>query len=156
MDSDLFSIVRVAVGLKPFGVCLLPPGQGHEEVVKRFWPGIEACSLAVQPAATTTGQFELTFARQEPFTELFDLERFAHDWGLLIQASPKSRRTEGELDQAISTLRRRRVRDFMAGYDYKNPPSLAHMILVGLLFGYPLGTTAGMYFSPPCGSGGPA
>lgn len=149
MTSDLFSIARVAAGLKPFGVCLLPPGQPHEPVIERYWPGAKKYMLAIQPAQTTKGQFELTFARPEPFAELFDLERFAHDWRRLIEASPRSRPTEGELDQAMATLRRKQVREYIDGYDYKNPPSLAQMIIVGLLFGYPLGATAGLFFSPP-------
>jgi hypothetical protein len=157
MDSDQFSIVRVAAGLKPFGVCLLPPGQPYESVVERYWAGIKTYSLAVQPREyTEAGRFELTLARQEPFAELFDLERFTHDWKRLIEASRQSRRTEGELDQALVALHRLRVQDLKTDYDYKNPPSLAHMIIVGLLFGYPLGTTAGMYFSPPGGSSGAA
>ena len=153
MTSDLFSVERVAAGLKPFGVCLLPVGEPFQPVIERCSAGIEEYGLAVQPRQfTETNQYEVTLSRREPFTELFDLSAFTEDWRRLLDASPRSSRTEEQLDQAMGALRRRSVHDFMLGYDYKNPPSLAHMMIVGLLFGYPLETTAGVFFSPPDGS----
>lgn len=150
MTSDEFSVSRVAAGLKPFGVCLLPPGERHEAILERYSAGIGKYSLAVQPTYyENVGQFEVTLSRRGPFGELFDLGKFSQDWRRLIEASPKTGPVEGELDQAMDILHGKRVEDFGTGYDHKNPPSLAHMIVVGLLFGYPLGTTAGMFFSPP-------
>lgn len=93
------------------------------------------------------GKYEIGISVKGTFGEVFELPNLLHDHLSYVNAVQyvDKGKIYSEIKSLIASLMDKNISDYL-DYDYANPQTVSTTILVGLMLGYPVETTASVLF----------
>jgi hypothetical protein len=142
--KDSECITRVVQGLKPMGFFIT-----FEKKVYEHW--LEICNESGLPYTSKMSEkenrYEIGISVKGTFGEVFELSHLLHDHLSYINTASDINKEKlcSDVTSLIATLKNKTIAEYL-DYEYANQSTPCAKILVGLMLGYPIESTASVLF----------